>query len=92
MSIMISHVRDHSIAVDQTRCDTSIVAKYLDTSTVNNYHFNKTALPPDMTFTKDNKSRSDEQVEKFSRGFNSHYIACIESLLYLVSTIVYFSI
>ena len=34
MSIRISQMRDHSISVDQARYDTSIVAKYLDTTTV----------------------------------------------------------
>ena len=30
--IMISKIKDHSIPVDQARYDTSIVAKYIDTS------------------------------------------------------------
>ena len=34
MSIIISHMKDHSISVDQARYVTSIVAKYLDTATV----------------------------------------------------------
>ena len=34
MSIRISQLRDHSISVDQARYATSIVAKYLDTATV----------------------------------------------------------
>ena len=35
MSIRISNMKDHYIYVDQDRYDTSIVTKYLDTSTVN---------------------------------------------------------
>ena len=34
MSIRISHMKDHSISVDQARYATSIVVKYLDTTTV----------------------------------------------------------
>ena len=34
MSMRISHLKDHSISVDQARYTTSIVAKYLDTATV----------------------------------------------------------
>ena len=35
MSINISQMKDRSISVDQARYATSIVAKYLDTATVN---------------------------------------------------------
>ena len=34
MSIIISKIKYHSISVDQSRYDTSIVAKYLDTDTI----------------------------------------------------------
>ena len=34
VSIIISQMKDHSISVDQARYATSIVAKYLDTTTV----------------------------------------------------------
>ena len=34
MSIIISQLKDHSISVDQARYATYIVAKYLDTATV----------------------------------------------------------
>ena len=34
MSIIISQMKDHSIHADQARYDTSVVAKYLDTTTV----------------------------------------------------------
>ena len=33
MSTSISLIKEHSISVDQARCDTSVVAKYIDTST-----------------------------------------------------------
>ena len=53
MSIRISQMRDHSIYVDQARYATSIVAKYLDTTTVKlSTNFYKTTLPSDMIFTK----------------------------------------
>ena len=39
-----------------------------------------------MIFTKENVSTSDEQVEKLTREYNIHYIACICSLIYLLST------
>ena len=35
MSVIIIHMKDHSISVHQSRYATSIVAKYLDTATVN---------------------------------------------------------
>ena len=61
MSIRISHMKDHSISVDQDRYATSIVAKYLDTSTVKaSTKFYKTTLPYDMIFTKAGASTSDE--------------------------------
>ena len=54
MSIQISQLKDHSISVDQARYATSIVAKYLDTATVQvSNKFYKTTLPADMIFTKD---------------------------------------
>ena len=53
MSIIISQLKDHSISLDQARYSTSIVAKYLDTSTVKvSNKFYKTTLPADMIFTK----------------------------------------
>ena len=61
-------MRDHFISVDQDRYITSIVAKYLDTTTVNvSTIFYKTTLPADMVFTKEDVSTSDEQVEKLTR-------------------------
>ena len=63
MSIRISQLKDHSISVDQSRYATSIVAKYLDTTTVKvSKTFYKTTLPSDMIFTKEDFSTSDEQV------------------------------
>ena len=86
MSIRIFQMKDHSIFVDQDRYDTSIVAKYLDPTTVkSNKKFYKTILPSDMILTKYDTSTSDEQVEKFTREFNIHYRYCIDLLIYLLS-------
>ena len=87
MSIRISQLKDHYISVDQARYATSIVAKYLDTATVKvSNKFYKTTLPADMIFTKEDVSTSDEQCERLTREYNIHYRACIESLIYLLST------
>ena len=68
MSIIISHLKDHSISVDQATYATSIVSKYLDTATVKVCtKFLKTTVPSDMIFTKEDVSTSDEQVEKLTR-------------------------
>ena len=86
-SIRISQLKDHSISVEQARYATSIVAKYLDTTTVKvSNKVYKTTLTADMIFTKEDVSTSDEQVEKFTREYNIHYKACIGSLIYLLST------
>ena len=70
MSIRISHLKDHSISVVQSRYATYIVAKYLDTATVKvNNKFYKTTLPADMIFTKEYVSTSDEQVDKLIREY-----------------------
>ena len=53
MSISISHLKDYSISVDQSRCDTSDVAKYIHTDLIQeNSKFHKTTLPHYMVFTK----------------------------------------
>ena len=77
MSIRISQMKDHSISVDQ--------ARYAATFNVNTKFYN-TNLPADMIFTKEDVSTSDEQVEKLTREYNIHYRACIQSLIYLLST------
>ena len=60
----MSQMKDHYISVDQARYATYIVAKYLDTSTVNtSTNFYKTTLQSDMIFTKAGVSTSDEKVE-----------------------------
>ena len=75
MSIRISHIKDHSISVDQARYFTSIFVKYLDTAKAqSSTKFYKTTLPSDMIFTKADASTSDEQVEKLTREFNINYI------------------
>ena len=67
MSIIISHLKDHSISVDQDRYATSIVAKYLDTATVKvRNKFYKATLPADMIFTKEDVSTSDEKIERLT--------------------------
>ena len=72
MSIRISHLKDHSISVDQARYSTSIVAKYLDTATFKvSTKFYNTTLPADMIFTKEDLSTSEEQVEKLTREYNN---------------------
>ena len=61
-------MKDNSISVDQDIYSTSIVAKYLDTSTVKvSTKFYNTTFPADMIFTKEDVSTSDEQVEKLTR-------------------------
>ena len=53
MSTRISQLKYHSISVDQARYDTSIVAKYLDTSTLKvSTKFYKTKFPAEIIFTK----------------------------------------
>ena len=80
-------MKDNSISLYQVRYATSIVAKYLNTTTVKtSTTFYKTNLPSDMIFTKSDASTSDEQVEKSTMEFNIHYRACIGSLIYLLST------
>ena len=60
MSIRISHMKDYSISVEQTRYATSIVSTYLDTTAVkSSIKFYKTTFPSDMIFTKDDASTSD---------------------------------
>ena len=87
MSIGISHMKDHSISVDQDRYDTSVADNYLDTATITtSKKIYNTILTSDMIFTKAYASTSDEQVERFTREFNIHYRACIGSLIYLLST------
>ena len=85
-------MKDRSIYVDQARYANSIVSKCLYTATVKvSTNFYKTKFPADMIFTKEYVSTSNEQVEKLTREFNIHYIACIGSLIYLLSTRVYLS-
>ena len=87
MSIIISQINNHSISVDHARYATSIVVKYLDTATVKaSTKFYKTTFTYGMIFTKIDESTSSEQVEKLSREFKINYIACIGSLIYLLST------
>ena len=79
-------MKNHSIYIDQNRHATSIVAKYLDTTTVNvsTINIHETTLPADIVFTEEDVSTSDEQVEKLNKEFNIHYRACIGSLSHQV--------
>ena len=87
MSIRTSQLKNSSISMDQARYATYIVAKYLYNATVKvSNKFYKTTLPADMIFTKEDVSTSDEQIEKLTREYNIHYRACIEPLIYLLST------
>ena len=71
-------MKDHSISVDQDIYATSIVAKYLDTATVNtSKNVYNTNFPSDMIFTKYDVSTSDEKVENLTREFNIHYRSCV---------------
>ena len=85
-------MKAHLISVNQDIYDASIVAKYFDTAIFKNStkFYNKT-FTSDIIFTKADVSTSDEKVEKLTREFNIHYIACIGSLIYLLSTRVDFS-
>ena len=85
MSIRISQMNYHSISVDHARYATSIVSKYLDTSTVKtSAKLYNTTLPSDMIYIKTGASTSDEQIEKLTREFNIYYRAFIGSLIYFV--------
>ena len=57
-------MKDHFISVYQNRYTTSIVAKYLDTTTVNTSKtFYKSTFPYDMMFIHNDVSISDDQAE-----------------------------
>ena len=84
--------KDHSIYVYKARYATSIVKKYLDTSTVKtSTKFDMTTLPYYIIFTKADSFTRDDQVDKLTRDFNTHYISFIESFVYLLSTRVHLS-
>ena len=66
--ISISQIKDHYISIYKTRYNMSIVAKYLDTATVQTItNVYKTNFPSDMIFTKADASTSDDQVEKLTK-------------------------
>ena len=80
-------MKDYSISVDTDRYATSILAKYLDTTTVKTItKLYKTNLPSVMILTKADASTSDEQFKKLTREFNIYYIDYIGSLVYFLST------
>ena len=60
-------MKDYSIFVYPDIYVTSIVTKYLDTSTVKKSKtFHKTTFKYDIIFTKSDASTSDEKIEKFN--------------------------
>ena len=78
ISIRISQHEDFSILVDLSRYATSVVAKYLDTITINeNQIFHKTNITHDMIFTKEDDSTSEQQVEVLFREYKIHYRSCV---------------
>ena len=80
-------MKDHYISVYQDIYATSIVAKYLDTATVNtSTNFYNTNLTSNMIFTKDDVFTGDEHVERLIWELNINYRACIGLLIYLLST------
>ena len=86
MSMIISHIKDHSISLYQVIYATYISAKYLYTATVKtSTNFYYTNFPSDMIFTKDYASTSDKQIGKLTRELNISYIVFIGSLIYLLS-------
>ena len=68
MSILISQMKYHYIYVYQARYASSIVAKYLDTATVNtSTNVYKTTLTSGVIFTKADTSTSNNHIERFTR-------------------------
>ena len=43
-----------------------------------------------MVLTKEDASKSDEQVEQISRDYNTQYRACVRLIIYILSKIVDF--
>ena len=83
ISIIISHMKDHSISVDRDRYATSIVDNYFDTATVHtSTNFYNTTFPLYIIFARADAYTSDDQVEKLTREFNICYRDCIGSLIY----------
>ena len=73
MSIRIYQMKGRSIFVDQARYATFIVAKYLDTATVNaSTKFYNTTFPPDMILTKYDTSTSTRYIFEFNTSLPSH--------------------
>ena len=71
-------MKDHFVLVDQTRYSTSILAKYMDDTTVKkSTKFLKTTLPSGMILTNDNAYTSGDKFKKLTKAFNIHYRSCI---------------
>ena len=75
-------MEDNYIYFDQARYDTSIVAKYLDTATVEaSTKFYNTIFPFDIIFTKSDASTNDGKVDNLTRELNICSIPGILQLL-----------
>ena len=83
-------MKDRFISVDQARYATYILAKYLETATVNtSTKFYKSTLPYSIMFTKDDASNNYDQVYKLTREFNIRYRDCIGPLICLLYLIIH---
>ena len=80
LSIRISQVKNNSISVDEARYSTSVVAKYLDTTTIKeNSEFHKTTLTHDIKLIKEYLSIIDEKLGVLSIEYNIQYRAYVGS-------------
>ena len=78
-------MKDHYVSLYKDIYATSIVDKYLYTSTVQtSTKFYKTTFPYNMVFTKADACTNDEQVEKFNRELDIYHRSCIIALVYLI--------
>ena len=76
--------------MDQTRYDTFVVIKYIETATTKeNSDFHKTTLPNDILITKEYASTTDKKVDMLYREYNIHYRAFVKILIHLLSAILY---
>ena len=74
--IIISHLKDQYISVDQNGYDTSFIAKHSDNSTIKeNSKLHRTNLPHGMILTKEDTSTSYGKVEFLCIQYNIHYRA-----------------
>ena len=89
ISVRISKLNKHSASVDHSSYDTSVVEKYLETSTIKEKSkFHKTTLTHDMILAKEDNFTSDEKMEVLSTEYKIQYRSRVGSLIYLLYTIV----